>query len=132
MYSYSFERLKVWQEVRSLTKEIYQLTKDFPKEEMFGIKSQIRRATISVGLNIAEGSGMITGKDQARMYKVAYGSLMEVVSALIFSSDLGYISPGQVEKTRELVFKISNQLNALSKAARNKRINDSTHQRFNP
>lgn len=99
-----------------MNRRIYEITKTFPKDETFGISNQLRRASVSIGLNIAEGSGRFTPKDQARMYNVAYGSLMEVLAGLILASDLDYIANEKVDKLRDTISKIANQLNALSKA----------------
>jgi four helix bundle protein len=117
---HSFEKLSVWNESRLLTRDIYELTQAFPKEEMFGLKSQVRRAAVSVGLNIAEGSGRLTGKDQALMYKNAYGSLMEVLAGLILANDMHYIPKDSIDKMRQVINRISFQLNKLSKAALSK------------
>ena len=65
-FQYSFEKLEVWQKVRMLIVEIYQLTRKFPKEETFGIISQIKRAAVSISSNIAEGSSRSSLKDQMR------------------------------------------------------------------
>ncbi len=116
MYHFGFERLKVWTEARKLNLEMYRITALYPKEEMYGLKNQLRRASVSVGLNIAEGAGRQSPKDQALMYKNAYGSLMEVMAGLMLSSDLGYVTEGKVNEIRVLIAKISNQLNALSKS----------------
>ena len=121
MKEYSFEKLEVWKESRVLTKMIYELTLQFPKSEMYGLTGQIRRASISVTLNIVEGSARPTVNDQAKSYKDAYGSLMEVLSALIIASDIGYIDKKQINITyRPIIEKISNQLNALRKSILNK------------
>ena len=83
MHSYSFEKLNVWQETRVFVKEIYTLTKAFPKEEQFGLVNQLRRATVSIAYNIAEGTSRKTNKDQAKFTTIAYSSLMEVINQLI-------------------------------------------------
>jgi four helix bundle protein len=76
MYIYSFEKLEVWKESRLLVAWIYNLTKRFPKEEKFGLTSQLRRASISVVSSIAEGSARKTAKEQGRFYQMAYSSLI--------------------------------------------------------
>lgn len=115
-YQFGFERLKVWKEARTLNVNVYNLTKTFPREETFGITNQLRRASLSIGLNIAEGSGRKTPKDQARMYNVAYGSLMEVLAGLIMAHDLNYLPSEEINSLKRSIAKIGNQLNALSKA----------------
>ena len=82
---YSFENLEVWQKSRKLVKTIYKTTEKFPKDEKFGLTSQIRRVSISVSSNIAEGSTRWSKKDKARFYEIAFGSLMEILNQLILS-----------------------------------------------
>ncbi len=84
-HKYQFERLEVWQLSISFTKVIYQLTDRFPDSEKFGLVNQIRRAGVSVSSNIAEGSGCISPKNQARFYEIAYSSLMEVASQMFLA-----------------------------------------------
>lgn len=90
-YTYAFEKLTAWQMSRQFAREIYLATKNFPKEELFGITSQIRRAAVSVSCNLAEGSARFTDREKARYYGIAYGSAIEVVNLLIMSFDLGYL-----------------------------------------
>ena len=116
MHTYSFEKLDVWRLARDLTKRIYQLTKGFPDEERFGLISQLRRASTSIGINLAEGSGRITGKEQARFTEMSYSSLMEVLAELILSSDLEFITEEQLTHFRPSIDEIGNKLNALRAA----------------
>jgi len=87
-YTYGFERLEVWQNARKLVTSIYSLTKEFPKEERFGLVDQLGRAVISVTANIAEGSSRLSAKDQAHFSNLAYGSLMEVWHKRVEKGDL--------------------------------------------
>jgi len=119
MKTYSFEKLIVWNQSRALVKEIYSLTKLFPKEELFGLTSQIRRAAISVSSNLAEGSARISRKEKARFSEVAFGSLMEVLNQLILAQDLGYISESDILKRRPLIEEIANKINKLRKSQLN-------------
>ena len=91
-YNYSFEKMAVWQMSRIFAKKLYQVTRQFPKEELFGLTSQIRRATISVSCNLAEGSARMSVKEQQRFYEIAFSSAVEVVNLLILSNDFGYLS----------------------------------------
>ncbi|OFX17512.1 MAG: hypothetical protein A2Z18_06700 [Armatimonadetes bacterium RBG_16_58_9] len=79
---FGFERLDVWREAVDLSCAIYELTKAFPREEMFGISAQIRRAGVSVAANIAEGTSRSSSRDQARFFEIAYGSLNETMTLL--------------------------------------------------
>lgn len=93
-----FKKLEIWKEARALNKEIYLLTKKFPSDEKFGLTSQLRRATVSVSSNIAEGCGRRTNKDFAHLLYNALGSLKEVESQLFLALDLEYISDGDFKK----------------------------------
>ena len=96
MKTYSFQNLGVWQESKTIVVFIYELTKTYPKDEMYGLSSQMRRAAISVCSNIAEGAGRQTKKNQAQFYTIAYGSLMELLNQLLISVDLKYLSQEQL------------------------------------
>ena len=113
MYKYYFEKLEVWQLAIDFSLVVYELTQKFPSEEKFGLVSQLRRASVSVPTNIAEGISRTTAKDQARFSTIAYGSLMEVVSLLIISEKLGFINAQEYTKARKQISEISNKLNAL-------------------
>ena len=89
---HNFKELLVWQKSRELVKEIYLVTEKFPKEEQFGLISQLRRAAISIPSNIAEGCGRRTNKDTKRFIEIAQGSSFEVETQLILAYDLGFIS----------------------------------------
>ncbi len=117
MYTFAFENLTVWQNTRKLVKDIYKITRLFPEDEKFGLVSQMRRAIISVSSNLAEGSSRNTKKDQANFYTMAYSSLMEVLSQVILSWDLEFITEKQYIELRNPLEEISKQLNALRKAA---------------
>src|SRR5256885_2450253 len=88
--SSTFRDLIVWQKSKALAKKIYKLTKNFPKEEVFGLTSQIRRAAVSIPANIAEGKGRGTQKDFCHFLVQARGSLFEVETLAELASDLGY------------------------------------------
>lgn len=117
MKKFSFENLEVWKDVKLLTKDIYILTNNFPDSERFGLISQIRRATISVSSNIAEGSARNSAKDQAHFYQIAFSSLMEVLSQLIISVELGFINDNELQLHREKISDTAYKLNALRSAA---------------
>ena len=112
-YSYSFEKLDVWQKAREYVVFIYRLTDKFPEKEKFGITSQIRRAAISITSNIAEGSSRSSLKEQIRYIEIAYGSALETFCQLISSLDLGFISMEEFKIGNQLLKEITNKLNAL-------------------
>jgi len=116
MKIYSFEKLGVWNRSRLLVKEVYKLSNQFPKEEIFGLSSQIRRAATSVPTNLAEGSARMSGKEKARFSEMAFSSLMEVLNHLILAQDLDFIDEKEVLNQRLLIDEIGNKINALRKA----------------
>lgn len=118
--SYSFERLEAWKKARELTKMIYQVTAKYPNEERFGLISQIRRASVSVASNLAEGSGRITNKDKAHYSAQAYSSLMEVLNQLIISFDLGYIDKPKYQEVRSMIDQAAALISGLRKSQTNK------------
>ena len=88
---HNFKELKVWQKSRVLVKNLFLLTKQFPKDERFELVSQMRRAAISIPSNIAEGSGRNSNKDFRRFLNIAISSAYELETQIIISFDLGYI-----------------------------------------
>lgn len=108
-----FEKLEVWQNSREFVKEIYSVTKSFPDVEKFGLTSQIRRASLSVSANIAEGMSRKTEKDKARFISISFGSAIEVVNFLILANDLSLINESEYNYLREKLERITNQLNSL-------------------
>jgi len=120
MKIYSFEKLLVWQESVSLVKDIYRITKEFPSEEKFGLISQLKRATVSISSNLAEGTSRKTNKDKAHFTTISFSSAMEALNQLIISKELGFISENDYTLAREKIEKITNMLNAL----RNSQLNE--------
>ncbi len=97
----SFEELVVWQESQNLAVSIYTVTKSFPKDELFAITNQLRRAASSVSANIAEGFGRQTSKDKIHFYVMAYGSLLEVKNFLYLSNKLSYVTDQDLKQLLE-------------------------------
>ena len=115
MYKYSFEKLEVWIEAKEFTKTIYKSTTSFPDSEKFGLTSQLRRASVSICSNIAEGSTRNTPRDKAHFLTIAYGSTIEVLNQVIISLELEFISEEVYLKLRSSLESISNKINALKK-----------------
>lgn len=88
----TFEDLAAWQSSRELGLFVYRKTQQFPKDELFALTSQLRRATVSITSNIAEGFSRNSKADRVHFYTMARGSLTEVQSQMIFSHDLEYIT----------------------------------------
>jgi four helix bundle protein len=85
-----FRELKVWEKAHRLTLSVYSATKAFPKDELYGLTSQVRRAASSVPANLAEGCGRETDAEFVRFCQVAFGSANELEYHLLLSKDLGY------------------------------------------
>jgi four helix bundle protein len=115
MYVFSFEKLAVWIEAKEFSKLIYEITTKFPDTEKFGLLSQLRRASLSITSNIAEGSTRRSYKDKAHFTTLAFSSAVEVLNHLIISFELDYISEDDYLKLREMLESITNKLNALRK-----------------
>jgi four helix bundle protein len=90
--SHSYQDLRVWQKSIDFVTDIYRITQSFPKTEMYGLVPQLRRAAVSVPSNIAEGQGRTTKRDFHRFLGQARGSLLEVETQVVVSSNLGYIT----------------------------------------
>lgn len=115
-----FENLDVWQRSRKLTLHIYSITRDFPREELHGLTSQLRRASVSVCSNIAEGNGRLFEREQKHFYSISVGSLYEIQCQLILSNDLGYIDNNTLQSLRDEINIIGRQLSKLSAAITHK------------
>lgn len=113
MYVYYFEKLDVWQNSRKFVKLIYQLSEHFPTSELYGLSSQLRRSTISISANIAEGFSRKTDKDKARFINLAYSSGWETMNHIILAKDLNLISNDEYLEARSSLEQITNQLNSL-------------------
>lgn len=85
--SFRFENLEIWQETRNLVKDVYTITRNFPAEERFGLTNQIRRASVSIALNIAEGSDKKSDIDFRRFLRMSIGSCEELVTGLYIALD---------------------------------------------
>lgn len=114
----SFEDLLVWQKGHQFVLEVYKMSKQFPKEEVYGLTSQFRRAAISITANIAEGYKRISNKEKLRFYNIAQASLEECRYFLILSKDLEYVK--SIYKEKELIEEVSKMLNAYCRSILNK------------
>lgn len=113
---YAFENLTVWKESVNLSILIYKITKQFPKEELYGLTSQIRRAVISISSNIAEGSSKSSLKDQTRFSEIAYGSLMEVLNQIILACKLQFVDYKNYEEIRSQIEYVARLLSGYRKS----------------
>lgn len=108
-----FRNLKVWKLAHELTLEVYGLTAAFPKAEMFGLTSQIRRASASIGTNIAEGCGRRGDSELSRFLQIAMGSASELEYHLLLARDLKMLSEIGFERSSNRVVEIKKMLGSL-------------------
>ncbi len=109
----NFEDLEVWQLAHTLTLELYRLTKAFPRDEIFGLTSQIRRAAGSIGANLAEGCGRWGEAELARYVQIAMGSASELHNHLRLATDLGYVAETDYLITLSALTSIRKMLTSL-------------------
>lgn len=114
----SFTDLIAWQESHKLVLLIYKLSASWPREEMFGLISQIRRAAVSISSNIAEGFSRNTLKDKCNFYFVALASLTELQNQSLIAKDLSYINKDNFSYLAEQTIKASKLINGLIKKTR--------------
>lgn len=119
MKIYSFEKLEAWQHARKLSVWIYKITKDFPSEEKFGLVSQMKRAVLGIGSNIAEGTSRMTSKDQSHFSTMAYSSSLELLNHLILSNDLLFLTESDYLQGRNLIEKQTFLISQLRKSQQN-------------
>ena len=110
-----FSEMPVWQKAHELGLLVYRVTAGFPREEQYGLTSQVRRAAVSVSSNIAEGFGRQGRRDKARFYYNARGSLYEVESQFVLGRNLAFLGEDDFLETTALVQEIGHELNKLIK-----------------
>lgn len=116
MRTFSFEKLIAWQKGRELALLIYRTTKQFPKEEIFGLTSQMRRCSISIASNLAEGSGRQSLKEKARFSEIAYSSSLELLNQVILSNDFEFINENDYLSLREKIAEVNMLIDGLYKS----------------
>lgn len=110
---FRFERLEVWRKAVDFADLVYAVTRTFPGEERFGLTSQMRRASVSISSNIAEGTGRSTGRDFAHFIEIAYGSLMEVVSQLRIAQKQSFVEKQDNESLCNMAEELARMLSGL-------------------
>lgn len=116
-----FHKLIIWQRSHQLTLAVYRISKSFPKEEIFGLTSQMRRAVSSIPTNIAEGCGRASNKDFAHFLQIAIGSATEVEYQLLLAHDINYINDDDYQAltdetvvVRKMIIKYQSELKSSS------------------
>ena len=111
----NFRNLKVWSKAHELTLQIYQRTRSFPKEEIYGLTSQMRRACSSIGANVAEGCGRRSDGEMKRFLQIAQGSASEVEYHLLLAKDLGLLTPEIFDELEAKTLEIQRMLASFSR-----------------
>ncbi len=114
-----FKKLKVWQKSLDLTIAVYQHTRAFPKEELYGLASQMRRAAVSIGANISEGCGRDSANEYLHFLQIAKGSASELENYFLLCQALGFLSDEETERLQSLLTEIQKMLFAMLKTLRN-------------
>lgn len=118
----SFTDLNAWKEAHDLVLAVYKETRNFPKEELFGLVSQMRRCAVSITSNIAEGFGRQSYKEKTQFYHLSQGSLTELQNQLLIAKDVGFITKSKFKEMADksvIVHKIINGLIKKSKIIHN-------------
>lgn len=117
----NFKDLKVWEKAHKFTLKVYAITRSFPKEEVYGVTSQIRRATVSIAANIAEGCGKNSSPELAHFLNIVLGSANESEYLLILSKDLEYITEpdflklsGEINETKAMLISLISKVRAAT------------------
>lgn len=113
-----FKDMTIWQRSHKLTLEIYRVTSHFPKDEMYGLTSQLRRAVTSIPTNIAEGCGRRTNAELANFLNIASGSASEVEYEILLAKELGYIAEEQCDSWTREIHELRSMLAAYMKRLR--------------
>src|SRR3989344_693168 len=113
-YVKSYKDLIVWQKGMELVKEVFVLTDKFPRSEVFGITSQMRRAAVAIQSNIAEGYGRKSLAYNHQFFSIAYGSALELETQTIISKDLKLVPLNSFEKTESILLEVCKMLNKMT------------------
>ena len=116
--SASYRDLRVWRNAMDLVFLVYERTRDFPKAELYGLTSQMRRSAVSIPSNIAEGKGRSTDRDRSLFFCHARGSLLELETQVLIAERLGYLTPSQSEALLSALGLLGQMLNALIQSLR--------------
>src|SRR5437660_1267087 len=108
-----FRDLRVWKDGMDLVEQVYRLTRDFPKQELYGLANQLRRAAVSIPSNIAEGQTRSHVKEFLQFLSMAQGSLAEVQTQIELAGRLNFLSPEQIEPALQHADSLAKQLYAL-------------------
>ena len=116
-----FRELKVWEKAHQLTLVVYQATAAFPKEELYGLTSQMRRCAASIPTNIAEGCGRGSDDDFRRFLQIAMGSASELEYHVLLAHDLGYLATADCDHLSAAIIEVKRMLASLITKIKNER-----------
>ena len=116
----SYRELIAWQKAMDLVVQVYEMSRTFPREEVYGLTSQLRRAAVSIPSNIAEGQGRRSSKEFIRFLGIAYGSLQETETQIILATRLGYLEAVQEAQVLGQCAEVGKLINGLTNALRRK------------
>jgi four helix bundle protein len=119
--SYSSKDLRAWQDAKALAVQTYRVTEAFPKSELFGLTSQMRRAAVSIASNVAEGQGRSSKPDFVRFLRISRGSLLELETQLEIAQELKFGDNCQLSELHEGCYKLLGLLNRLIKSVEAKK-----------
>ena len=114
----NYRQLVVWQRAMDLVEGVYRATADFPREELYGLTGQLRRAAVSIPSNIAEGQGRGTATELIRFLRIAHGSLREVETQVLIAQRLTYLTQDRADGLLALAAEVGRLLNGLMKSLR--------------
>src|SRR3989339_456104 len=114
----SFTDLNAWKSGHTLVVEIYEITKSFPKEELFGLTSQMRRCAVSITSNIAEGFSRQSYKEKIQFYSISHGSLTELQNQLLIAMDVGYLKNKTFDRLAKKSVEVHKILSGLIKSSK--------------
>src|SRR5947199_2091741 len=109
----NYRDLQVWTKAHSLTLDLYKISRAFPREEMYGLTAQLRRAAASIGANLAEGCGRRTSAELARFVRIAMGSASELDYHLLLGRDLGFMQEEDFQRTAKNLVEVRKMLTAF-------------------
>ena len=116
MEFFGYRNLVAYEKAREVVRRVYYVTKSFPKDEVFALSSQMRRAAVSITSNIAEGMTRYSIKDKVHFLEIAYGSLMEVMSQMEVAEDQKYITTAEFQNFEVLVADVARLISGLQKS----------------
>lgn len=108
-----FKKLEIWEKAHKLTLDVYNLTRNFPKEEIFGLTSQMRRAASSIEFNLAEGCGRVSEKELGRFSIISMGSASELENQILLSHDLEYLSESDYSQLYDKTIEVKKMLSSF-------------------